>query len=215
MKKLIFLALCLAVIGCTQAVITPTVTPDPVNLRVYDSAWNIVSEAAVASRAITSTAAIEAQVREYNAAHTDDQWRVIYGTDEIPVSAAPDAIAYIVASADYSILHQEEVDRADLEARRDAWRLTAEAWSDARGNLVPAVLYVDNIPPAPTVTPAPDPYAIFALYIIDSHSVIVFEEHPSEADYPRRLSDFRLQVELQEAFHPENPYTLITGRLYP
>lgn len=196
----------------------PSATPEPVNLRVYDSAWAVVIEASVArSRELDSDDAIATQVDAYNTAHTDDQWRILYGEEAVPVTNAPDATVYIVDAASHEVYFQDEVPRADLEERREAWRLSVDAWSDDRGQLVDAALYVDNVPPAPVIiaTPAPDPYVIYALYCIDRAGAIMCEDHPTAEDYPRRLGDFRLTVECQNTFHPDDPWELITGRLYP
>jgi hypothetical protein len=186
---------------------------DTANVRIVNSAWRVVREATV--RSITSTDDLEADVDAYNMAHTDDQWRIIYG-EVPPIEAAPTADAFIVTGDTHEPTNTYlGIQRSDLEARRATWRLQVELDSAAAGR--PCVLYVDNVPPAPVVVaPAPvDPYVAYAIYVLDKSGAVLWEEHPDADQYAARLAAWRLSIEVQNAGHPADPWTLVTGRVYP
>jgi hypothetical protein len=195
--------------GCTP----PAVVEAP-NVHVVNSAWEIVREETLA-RAIESTDELQEEIDAYNSANTDDQWRLIYG--DVPgIEDAPTADAFIVFADTHEISSQYiGIERKDLLDRRTTWRLQVELDSSSTGR--PCVLYVDNVPPAPVVVvPEPvDPYVAYAIYVLDSSGAVLWEEHPAAGEYAGRLYAWRLSVEVQNAGSPDDPWTLITGRLWP
>ena len=77
----------------------PVIEPEPavtplVNIRVYNSAWEIVQEGYVEkSRAVTTIQSYADYVEEYNAANIDDQMFIVEGEEIIPIEEAPPADA--------------------------------------------------------------------------------------------------------------------------
>ncbi len=205
------LVLAFSLSGCT-----PPVFEIP-NVHVVDTSWRVVREDHLAGRmaSITTTAGIEAEIAEYNATHTDDQWRLVFG-DVPPIEAAPTADAYIV----YADTHEVEseylnIARAEVVERRAAWRLQAELESVTSGRL--CVLYVDNVPPAPTPPEQVDPYVQYALYIVVvGTGEIVVEEHATAESFATRLRALTYDVELHNILSPAEPaWALVSGRLWP
>jgi hypothetical protein len=191
MKKILFtLIVALALISCkmsteentTEAAAIPAATVPADNVRIRNSAWQIVkSEHLTANRAgisfdITSTDALAEEVAAYNEANTDDQWFLEEG-EEVPIEESPEAIAFIVNSATLEIYAQYTVARTDLVERRDAWRSSVETMADPdTGKLVPCTLYVDNVPPEPPVIVPPAPRLWTALLDMTAEKVY-FSEH--------------------------------------
>jgi hypothetical protein len=200
MKYSIFLALIFA--SCTEVIIQ-----DSVNVRLYNSEWEIVQEGYVASsKAVTTIQSYADYAEAYNLAHTDDQLFIIEGEEVIPIEEAPAADAYIVDAATHDII-SEYIDwpRADISERRELWRFQAMASG--------GILYVDRIPPPPVVIiddrPAYEKWALYLIYTFDNS--IKYEEHPAtEAEYLER----RPMYELQAAADGGTTY-VIAGRLYP
>lgn len=202
------LSFVLTLVGCTPAAAFQLPSP---NVRVVNSAWQVVREATLA-REITSTDDLQADVDAYNQSHTDDQWWLIYG-EVPPIEAAPTVDAFIVFADTHEVSSKYlGIERADLVARRNMWRLQIDL--DSQGGR-PCVLYVDNIPPAPepvVVVPV-DPYVAYAIYVLDSSGAVLWEEHATAEDYATRLNAWRLSCEVQNGAHPEDPWTMVTGRL--
>ena len=200
MKYSIFLALILA--SCTEVIIQ-----DTVNVRLYNSAWEIVQEGTVArSKAVTTIQSYADYAEAYNLAHTDDQLFIIEGDEVVPIEEAPPADAYIVAPDTHDII-KEYLDwpRVDISERRELWRV--QAMADG------GVLYVDRVPPPPIPIiddrPAYEKYALYLIYV--DTGIIKYEEHPAtEAEYLER----RPMYELQAAADGGTTY-VIAGRLYP
>lgn len=225
MRKLITLLLAaLALVACEQPVATTPVpasepipvepVSDPINLRVYNSAWQIVEEAYVTqSRALTSSALIEAYVDEYNETHTDDQLHVVYGETAIPLESAPLADAYIIRSDNTVSSEYHDVPRSDLVDRREVWR--AQAYAEA------GTLYVDRIPPAPEPEPVITDYERYALYyVLVSDGSILAETHCEDwevAGYPSRQACYdTTRTSWQAQVYADGGATeLVAGRLYP
>lgn len=198
MRRLLPLLAALSLIGCTQLIYPPGS-----NLHVYNSAWEKVAEAtvraAVSARGVDSALTLEEFVAEYNAAHTDDQLFLVDG-DEVPITEAPDAPAWIVNSASLEVYWSDTVERADLASRRDAWRMSVEAMADPdTGVLVPCTLYVDNIPPAPPVIEPPPPRLWVALVNYTTLEIFWSERYDTEDAAIVRYRALVLQAELNEA----------------
>jgi hypothetical protein len=188
----------------TPAPPAPPPTPLP-NVRVYNSAWEIVQEGYV-SRAVTTIQSYADYVAEYNEKTKDDQFFLIEGEDIIPIEDAIAADAYIVDSVTHDII-REYLDwpRADLAERREAWRM--QAYADG------GILYVDRIPPPPVVVvderPPYEKYALYLIYTADNS--IKYEEHlETEAEYLARKSVYELQ-----AYADGGLTYVVSGRLYP
>ena len=177
------------------------------NVRLYNSAWEIVQEGYVApSRAVTTIQSYEDYAEEYNAANKEDQLFLIEGEEVIPIESAPAANAYIVEPVTHDII-AEYLDwpRADISDRREVWRFQAQADG--------GVLYVDRVPPPPIPVIDERPaYEKYALYLIYTDSgIIKYEEHPeTEAEYLER----RPMYELQATADGGLTY-VVAGRLYP
>jgi hypothetical protein len=183
----------------------PHIAPLP-NVRVYNSAWEIVQEGYVAARSVTTIQRYADYVAAYNEAHTEDQFFLIEGEAIIPIEDAPAADAYIVDPVTHDII-KEYLDwpRADIADRRDVWRM--QAMADA------GVLYVDRVPPPPIVVVDERPaYEKYALYLVYTNSgLIKYEEHlETEAEYLARKSVYELQ-----AYADAGLTYVISGRLYP
>jgi hypothetical protein len=196
----------------TPVVIEPPVTEQPIvvpvpNIRVYNSAWEIVQEGYVEkSRAVTTIQSYADYVAEYNAKNTDDQMFIVEGEEIVPIEEAPPADAYIVDPVTHDIIKQYlDWPRADLSDRREIWRF--QAMADA------GVLYVDRVPPPPVVViDDRPPYEKYALYLIYTDSnIIKYEEHlETEAEFLERKSVYEAQ-----AYADGGLTYVVSGRLFP
>ena len=197
---------------CVLLACSVPLAPETPNVHVVNSAWQVVREDVV-GRTVSSTDSLEADVADYNAAHTDDQWRIIYG-DVPPIEAAPTADAFIVYADSHDIeAEYRGIQRADLMERRASWRLQTELDSATSGRA--CVLYVDNVPPAPVPVAPPDPYVLYACYVVDSAGAVVYEEHPAADGYAAVARAYSLEVELHNATTSGAPWTFVTGRMWP
>ena len=177
------------------------------NVRLYNSAWEIVQEGYIApSRAITTIQSYEDYAEEYNATTLDDQLFLIEGEEVVPIDKAPAANAYIVEPDTHDII-AEYLDwpRADISDRREIWRFQAMASG--------GVLYVDQVPPPPIPIiddrPAYEKYALYLVYT--ATGAIKYEEHPeTEAEYLERRAIYQLQVMADGGLT-----YLVAGQLYP
>jgi len=195
---------------------TPTPTPEPVpvpiivplpNIRVYNSAWEIVQEGYVdKSRAVTTIQSYADYVEEYNAKNTDDQMFIVEGEAIVPIEEAPPADAYIVDPVTHDIIKQYlDWPRVDLSDRREIWRF--QAMADA------GVLYVDRVPPPPVVViddrPPYEKYALYLIYTADNS--IKYEEHlETEAEFLERKAVYETQ-----AYADGGLTYVVSGRLFP
>jgi hypothetical protein len=187
------------------APVAPPPAPIP-NVRVYNSAWEIVQEGYVAARSVTTIQSYADYVAAYNDAHTEDQFFLIEGEAIIPIEDASAADAYIVDPVTHDII-KEYLDwpRADIADRRDVWRLQASADS--------GVLYVDRVPPPPIVVvderPAYERFALYLVYTADGS--IKYEEHfETEAEFIARRAIYENQ-----AYADGGLTYVVSGRLYP
>lgn len=177
------------------------------NVRLYNSAWEIVQEGYVApSRAVTTIQSYEDYAEEYNAVNLEDQLFLIEGEEIIPIDKAPAANAYIVEPDTHDII-TEYLDwpRADISDRREIWRFQAMASG--------GVLYVDQVPPPPVPIiddrPAYEKYALYLVYT--ANGAIKYEEHcETEAEYLERRAVYQLQVMADGGLT-----YLVAGELYP
>ena len=202
-RKLAILAVSVFVLSSCTEIFTVS---NPVNVRVYNSAWEIVDEGYVASsRAVTTVQSFDDYAAEYNLAHTDDQLFVIEGEEIVPIEDSPLVDAYIADAVTHDII-KEYIgwDRSDIVTRREIWRI--QAMADG------GVLYVDRIPPPPIPVvddrPAYEKYALYLVYTSDDS--IKYEEHlETESEYLARKADYELQV-----MADGGTTYLIAGRLY-
>jgi len=201
-RKLMILAmLAVVLVSCSQ------VPMDVPNVRLYNSAWEIVQEGYIASsKAVTTIQSYAEYAEAYNLAHTDDQLFVVEGEEIVPIEEAPPADAYIVEAVTHDII-KEYLDwpRMDISERRELWRVQAQADG--------GVLYVDRVPPPPIVIiddrPAYEKYALYLVYVFDGS--IKYEEHPAtEEEYLSRKAIYELQV-----MADGGTTYLVAGMLYP
>jgi len=215
MNKLFILLSIALVVSCTNPATHDTKEYPPIeiplpqvpNIRIYNSAWDIVQEGYVEkSRAVTTIQSYADYAAEYNSKNTEDFFFVIEGEKIIPIEEAPPADAYIVDPTTHDII-KEYLDwpRADISERREVWRL--QAYADA------GILYVDRVPPPPIPViddrPAYEKYALYLIYTIDN--TIKYEEHmETEAEFIYRRAEYETQVIADGGLT-----YLVAGRLYP
>ena len=202
-RKLAILAVVVFMLSSCTEIFTVS---NPINVRVYNSAWEIVDEGYVASsRAITTIQSYDDYAEAYNSEHTDDQLFVVEGEEVVPIEEAPNANAYIADAVTHDIIKEYlGWDRSDIVTRREIWRI--QAMADG------GVLYVDRIPPPPVPVvddrPAYEKYALYLVYTSDDS--IKYEEHlETESEYLARRADYELQV-----MADGGTTYLIAGRLY-
>lgn len=165
MRRLLLSLVVLALVGCTKII---EVKPSP-DYWVYDSAWTLRETAyKISSRATDAPLSVVQMVENYNATHTEDQLFIM--SEETPIEEGPLCDAYIVNPATNEPIKQYlDIERADVAARRDIYKLEAYASG--------GVLYIDRIPPPPVVVvPLPD-YERYALYLIAPDGTIDAETH--------------------------------------
>jgi hypothetical protein len=205
--KILMIFLLPLLFSCTETV---NITPDPINVRLYNSAWEIVQEGYVESRAVSrSVTTIQSYAdyaEEYNLTHTEDQLFLIEGEEIVPIEEAPPADAYIVDPTTHDII-AEYLDwpRVDLSDRREVWRFQAMASG--------GVLYVDRVPPPPIPViderPAYEKYALYLIYT--DTGIIKYEEHlETEAEFIERRAVYEIQVMADGGLT-----YMVAGRLYP
>lgn len=187
-RKLAILAVVVFMLVSCVGVFTVS---NPVNVRVYNSAWEIVDEGYVASsRAVTTVHSYDDYAKAYNLAHTDDQLFVIEGEEIVPIEDSPLVDAYIADAVTHDIIKEYlGWDRSDIVTRREIWRI--QAMADG------GVLYVDRIPPPPVVIiddrPAYEKWALYLVYVFDGSTK--YEEHlETEEEYLSRKAIYELQV---------------------
>jgi hypothetical protein len=214
-----FLLLTVLLFSCQPAVVVtppaeetePIEEPAPLpNVRVYNSAWQIVQEGYVAlssvRRSVTTIQTYADYVEAYNASNTDDQMFMVEGEAIIPIDEAPPADAYIVDPVTHDIIKKYlDWPRADIQERREIWRMQASADS--------GVLYVDRVPPPPIVViddrPAYEKYALYLIYT--ETGIIKYEEHlETEALFLERKAVYETQ-----AYADGGLTYVVAGRLYP
>lgn len=170
-----------ALAGCANPVIPTAKTP---NVWVVNSAWEVVNEYVyTGARAIQSLDAIESEVDQYNATHSDDQLEIITDESDLDIAEAPNAILTIIFADNNEVYATSTVARADLEHERAIYRAEIQTLKFNSGR--PTALYVDNDPPAytpPYVEPVDNRpnYEKYCFYIIDADGKILFEEHTPE-----------------------------------
>lgn len=189
-------------------------TAEKPNVHVVNSAWDIVYETRVEGRAVQSTDYIDLMVSTYNGAHTDDQWRIIYG-DVPEKETAPAADAYIIDSALAKLVEVHGITRAGLPDKRESLRTLAE---DKKGTL-----YIDKTPPEPALPPPVlTDHEKYAIYLVAASGAVIAEAHcasdPWAANGYASLDEwFRARkemFELQARADGKGEY-VISGRLYP
>ena len=167
MRKLFLFLIALFLVSCIPV---PVPVGKP-NVFIVNSGWKVVAEGTLAtSRALDSVESLQAQVDEYNATHTDDQYFLIEG-EVPPIEEAPLVDIYIVTPDTHDVVKEQlDFSRVDFVEYRNLWQFDAAACA--------GVLYVDNIPPPPipVIDPRPD-YEKYAIYLLAADGSIVFETH--------------------------------------
>lgn len=192
----------------------PAGTPPSDNVFLVDSAWTTIrSDYLIApstskiNKSITSTSGLESEMQAHNAAHTDDQYRIIYGT--VPdISVAPPSTLTVIRDSDHYVISVlENVPRSQVAAMRASIEATI-----AKGN----TLYVDCDPPEYIPPSVVSDYVKYALYLIDASGAIQCEDHCEYiSDYPSKAYYFerrKLAFESDAAMHPG--WYVKSGELY-
>lgn len=188
MKKVFFIALMSLVLfsGCSLLVGADgedgADSAQP-NVWVVNSAWKIVKEYAVASRALESLDAVEAEVEAYNDTTTDDQLTIITDEEDLDIELAPEATLTIIFTDTNEVHATSTVIRADLESEREIFRKEVKTLKFNSGR--ETALYVDNDAPSytpPYVEPVDTrtDYEKYSIYVLAPDGSILFEEHCSE-----------------------------------
>lgn len=200
----------------TPTTTDPATTPAATTSTRYvkNSKWQTVKTVEVtASRAAVSEDDLKKEVLTYNLATTDDQQTIL--TEDVPIAESPYIDVYMVDPTTHEVgreyLHRE---RSDYVDRYDVYVSEASSmgW----------VLYVDQIPPAPT--PAVDTrtdYEKYALYLISSSGAILGEEHCATTDWKTAgyasvdayFTERKAMFELQARGDGNGEY-VIAGKLY-
>jgi hypothetical protein len=219
MKPFIISLLAVFALGCTSPVppvaISPVVSPPTAqtkpNRHIYNSAWQIVGQAYVATNAkdLTSDAALADQVAAYNAAHDDDQYFLVNG-EEVPIADAPPANLFVVKATTYELCAEiDNVPRIDLVTNRESCRLQCQMYGDA-------IMFVDKVPPAPIpVIDTRTDYEKYAIYLvlnpdgIESADDILYETHTTADLYLPTLGSYNQQAQMTPGSY------VVTGRIYP
>lgn len=209
--KRAFLIPFILLMGCSMEVI------EPVPYTVLDSAWNVVRTGFVdsaVSRSIETTMDVLNSVSAYNDANNEDQYFYFEG-EPPPIEDAPAATAYIIRDDTRAIMYEAEVPRIDLIERREAWKLTTETIADPETLInIPCTLFVDKIPELPPAVEV-DPYARYAVYLLDGTGAILYEEHTTPEAFSSRVSAYNVNAELMNRDFPDDgPYTVVSGQLY-
>jgi len=205
--KLLLAVLLLA--SCKQII---TIEPPPPNIRVYNSAWDIVRADRIEPRSITTDAELVTYVEGYNAANTDDQLFTVEGEAEVPIEQAPNADAWIVDATTYEIREEYlDIPRVNLVTDREIWRLQVYSVGNA-------ILFVDRVPSEPPPVIVISDYEKYACYLINAEGMIVFETHCEDWEaqgYSDIVACFNYYAWAVQQDALSNPgYTYIIGRLY-
>lgn len=168
MRKILFALSVLVLMSCTPPV---DETPPP-NVRVYNSAWQVVAEERVGeARAVDVPLTLEELVADYNAAHTEDQLFLVEGEALVPIELAPPVNAWFVDEDTYEVIEEYlMVPRREIIENREAWRMQV-------ANLGHCVLFIDRIPPPPEPPRPVTDFELYAIYLIDEAGAIIAEEH--------------------------------------
>lgn len=178
---------------------TPAAPAKTPNVRIRNSAWQIVKEDVLASKIgkdITSVDGYKNEIAEYNAENTDDQWFLEEG-EEVPIEQSPDAPIYIVNSATLVKYYENVVPRTDIVSLREYWRSAIECMADPdTGKLIPCTLYVDNIPPEPPVVVPPEPRLWTAVLDVTAEKVYWSQHFGTEAESMHQYQCNLVQADL-------------------
>jgi hypothetical protein len=211
MKRIPMILAILMFAGCSLEYI------EPIRYTVVDSAWNVVKTGFVdapASRSLESTMSVLNSVDSYNEATNEDQYFYFEG-EPPPIEEAPPATAIIVRDDTLAVMYEATVERLDLVERREAWILTTQTIADPVTLInIPCTLFVDKIPELPPAVEV-DPYARYAVYLLDGTGAILYEEHTTPEAFSSRVSAYNVNAELMNRDFPDDgPYTVVSGQLY-
>lgn len=188
--KVIYVLLALLLVGCQQPIDTsedtevPAVVEAPVSDGVVtshvlirkDSLWNEtrIPFTVGSSRSATypsledALAAAQAEADAYNYESIDDFWRVYI--DEAPdIDTAPLVTVYVCNPQNNNVNSVwENISRRSLIDNYEGWKAA----------FYPQVIYIDRVPPPPIQDKDVNPYAWYALTVVDNDTgKILYEEH--------------------------------------
>ncbi len=144
--------------------------------HVMNSLWKEVTSSIKGSRSVN----LDANVAAYNAAHIDDQWFIVDG--EIPtLENAPPCQVYIVDRDTHVPLTFDDGNGNMVPFSHANWPrkqlvenyLGWMRYADSSGG----EMYIDVIPPAPTVPTADELYALYSVYVLNPDGSILYEWH--------------------------------------
>lgn len=167
MKNIILILLTVLFVAC-QSPVVPTSPGVDHKIIVKDALWNTVSVTTITVTRALTVDEIQARIDEFNAVTLDDYQRLYI--DEAPdLSNAPPATVF-VCNPETNNPNEvwEDIPRSSLVAN----------WASWKASYVAQIIYVDHIPPAIVQDKTINPYAWYALYIVDNDTGdIVFEDH--------------------------------------
>lgn len=220
MRKLMILLLLITLAACTVPTDgldgkdgAPGTSGTAPNVHIVNSAWETVYETTLEARAIDSVDFIDLMVSDFNAAHTDDQWRIIYG-DVPPIANAPTTDAYIINAALDKLVECRGLARSEVAEKRAELQAIAKETA--------GTLYIDKSPPVPIPVPILTDYEKYAIYLVAADGSIIAETHCADdpwADYGyASLAEWfqarKAMFDLQAMGDGHGEY-VIAGRLYP
>ncbi len=230
MKRIIILfAIVLLFTSCPQPVQTIDPAPTGTIVSVLNSYWEVVKQDTL-SRAIDSTEAYVAEVKEHNAQNISNQWFIYVGEYPAIEDSPPCTIymcdkvtnlpiSYPDGNGGTITLKWENWPRVKLVENRDNWQREADRWN--------ANLYIDVIPPAPiaTIPTEEDLFVKYTINVLTNSGKVQYCEHCTntfrQADWPNdTLETFfqkRVQAWNMEIFlNPgaDMPWRVETGKIY-
>ena len=209
------LSVLVLVVSCQQ----PTVETKPGiqhHVIVKDAFWNTVSDTVITVSRELTVNDIQAACDAFNAVTIDDFRRVYI--DEAPTLEQSPNVTVFVCNPETNNPNSvwENIPRSALVANIDSWKASFPA----------QVIYIDHYPPPPIQDKDVNPYAWYAMYIVDSDTgAILYEDHCGfhpdqsfdsgglidrsgvEVYYSVRLNGFNTQA--------SSPVTDIDGNIHP
>lgn len=171
MKIINTLLVFLVLISCqqpTSSTVVASVDPGVQHLRIVkNSLWQTVkTEVFFTPRSLSGD--LQSEVISYNAQSIDDFWRVFIDTAP-DIDAAPPVTVYVCNPLTGDInSYWPDITRRSLVENIDAWKSAFPSQS----------LYIDHIPPPPIQDKLVNPYAWYAIYLVDKDTGdIFFEDH--------------------------------------
>jgi len=164
MKTIFYLVAILTLAGCAQ----PTDLGTIHHVIVKDALWRTVSDTAITMPRAMTVEQVQAACDAYNAVTLDDYRRVYI--DEAPtIELSPNVTVYVCnPETNNPNSVWEDILRSTLVTNIESWR----------ASFASQVIYIDHYPPPPVLDKDVNPFAWYALYIVDDDTGLpVFEDH--------------------------------------